>query len=301
MNENGFNELVKRKKKTTMTTMMIRGKSNNRSSTGFGAIVVSAEGRACRERAWVGRRTFLTRREPIDGNGTDFGGKRTTAVVWGLIAANAIVYLAWQDDESFDVMKKHFLVSETAVLNGYWHTALTAAFSHRDFNHLFGNMFTLYFFGRDIALMYGGAYLLNLYIVGGIVASLAHVGYERYERRKSRKNLGFFDRGTISDRTYDSFFHWFDEKMDKIHSLGAPASLGASGAVNAIIALSVLSMPHRKIYLYGIFPLESWVFGSVFLFRDYIGLGTQDGIGHSAHLGGAATGALAFALLRGGR
>jgi membrane associated rhomboid family serine protease len=221
--------------------------------------------------------------------------KSDTSVVWLLIGANAMVYLAWQEPENFRTMRTHFLVSESALANGYWHTALTAAFSHNSFNHLFGNMFTLYFFGRDVALACGGAYLLNLYLVGGVVASLAHVGYERYERRKRRPHVGFFDK-----REHDSFFSWFDERMDKIARLAAPASLGASGAVNAIIAMSVLMMPHRKIYLYGILPLESWVFGAIFLLRDYIGLGTNDGVGHSAHLGGAATGALAF-LLRNGR
>jgi len=243
------------------------------------------------------KREFFTRGEP---RGTyDYSRYRSTesdtSVVWLLIGANAMVYLAWQEPENFRTMRTHFLVSESALANGYWHTALTAAFSHNSFNHLFGNMFTLYFFGRDVALACGGAYLLNLYLVGGVVASLAHVGYERYERRKRRPHVGFFDK-----REHDSFFSWFDERMDKIARLAAPASLGASGAVNAIIAMSVLMMPHRKIYLYGILPLESWVFGAIFLLRDYIGLGTNDGVGHSAHLGGAATGALAF-LLRNGR
>ena len=221
--------------------------------------------------------------------------RRDTSVVWMLIGANTAVYLAWQEPENFKTMRTHFLVSESSLANGYWHTALTAAFSHNSFNHLFGNMFTLYFFGRDVALACGGAYLLNLYLVGGVVSSLAHVGYERYERRKRKPHVGFFDK-----REHESFFSWFDERMDKIARLAAPASLGASGAVNSIIAMSVLMMPHRKIYLYGILPLESWVFGAMFLLRDYAGLGTQDGIGHSAHLGGAAVGDLAF-LLRNGR
>jgi len=221
--------------------------------------------------------------------------RRDTSVVWMLIGANTAVYLAWQEPENFKTMRTHFLVSESSLANGYWHTALTAAFSHNSFNHLFGNMFTLYFFGRDVALACGGAYLLNLYLVGGVVSSLAHVGYERYERRKRKPHVGFFDK-----REHESFFSWFDERMDKIARLAAPASLGASGAVNSIIAMSVMMMPHRKIYLYGILPLESWVFGAMFLLRDYAGLGTQDGIGHSAHLGGAAVGALAF-LLRNGR
>ena len=106
------------------------------------------------------------------------------------------------------------------------------------------------------------------------MSSLAHVGYERYERRKRKPHVGFFDK-----REHESFFSWFDERMDKIARLAAPASLGASGAVNSIIAMSVMMMPHRKIYLYGILPLESWVFGAMFLLRDYAGLGTQDGIG----------------------
>ena len=242
------------------------------------------------------RRAFFTRGEP---RGTyDYAPhrstRRNTSVVWGLIGTNIMVYLAWQEPENFRTMKTHFLVSESSLANGYWHTALTAAFSHNSFNHLFGNMFTLYFFGRDVALTCGGAYLLNLYLVGGVVASLAHVGYERYERRKHKPHVGFFDK-----REHDNFFSWFDERMDKIARLAAPASLGASGAVNAIIAMSVLMMPHRKIYLYGVLPLESWVFGAMFLLRDYAGLGTNDGVGHSAHLGGAATGALAFVLRNG--
>ena len=163
------------------------------------------------------------------------------------MVANTAVYLAWQEPENFKTMRTHFLVSESSLANGYWHTALTAAFSHNSFNHLFGNMFTLYFFGRDVALTCGGAYLLNLYLVGGVVSSLAHVGYERYERRKRKPHVGFFDK-----REHESFFSWFDERMDKIARLAAPASLGASGAVNSIIAMSVLMMPHRKIYLYGI-------------------------------------------------
>ena len=218
--------------------------------------------------------------------------QKDTSVVWMLTERIPRV-LSWQEPENFKTMRTHFLVSESSLANGYWHTALTAAFSHNSFNHLFGNMFTLYFFGRDVALACGGAYLLNLYLVGGVVSSLAHVGYERYERRKRKPHVGFFDK-----REHESFFSWFDERMDKIARLAAPASLGRLG-VSSIIAMSVLMMPHRKIYLYGILPLESWVFGAMFLLRDYAGLGTQDGIGHSAHLGGAAS-VLAF-LLRNGR
>ena len=69
--------------------------------------------------------------------------RRDTSVVWMLIGANTAVYLAWQEPENFKTMRTHFLVSESSLANGYWHTALTAAFSHNSFNHLFGNMLTL--------------------------------------------------------------------------------------------------------------------------------------------------------------
>ena len=68
-------------------------------------------------------------------------------------------------------------VSEESLRSGRLHTLCTAAFSHRDAWHLGGNMLTLWFFGREIGQIFGGHYLLHLYLVGGAVASLSHVAY----------------------------------------------------------------------------------------------------------------------------
>ena len=85
--------------------------------------------------------------------------------MWGLIAANGIVFLCWRTMDPI-MMRRHFTVSEESVYNGRFHTIITAAFSHYDLTHFGSNMLALYFFGRDIAQVFGGAYLINLYVVG---------------------------------------------------------------------------------------------------------------------------------------
>jgi membrane associated rhomboid family serine protease len=79
-----------------------------------------------------------------------------------------------------------------------------------------------------------------------------------------------------------------------------PSALGASGAVNAIVAFEVLLYPLRTIWLYMVVPVPSILLGGMFLLRDLVGIqdGNGSGVAHAGHLGGAAVGALALAQLR---
>ena len=168
---------------------------------------------------------------------------------------------------SLGACRKNFVVSIESLQSGRLHTAATAAFSHRDFAHLFANMFSawggrfstalfavgmrtmlgyalcpscfscgwrcgaifmspaacasrtyqprrcarcaqrelcsvpvcpllppaaLYFFGRDIARLFGGSRLLALYLAGGVVGSLAHCGWcvtGRWGRASTRRTF----------------------------------------------------------------------------------------------------------------
>ncbi|EGZ08335.1 hypothetical protein PHYSODRAFT_434799, partial [Phytophthora sojae] len=87
-----------------------------------------------------------------------------------------------------------------------YYTLLTAMFSQMSLGHLGANMLGLYFFGRQIAEVLGPRRFLYLYLVGGVLSSAAAV----LEQQKSGR-LTF--------------------------------NLGASGAVNAITAMSVLLFP----------------------------------------------------------
>ncbi len=81
-------------------------------------------------------------------------------MLYGLIGANIVGFFLWQTDPSW--MHRHATVSITSVREGRVHTLLTSAFSQASLNHLFANMFTLYFFGREIGQTFGGKKVAKL-------------------------------------------------------------------------------------------------------------------------------------------
>ena len=77
-------------------------------------------------------------------------------------------------------------------------------------------------------------------------------------------------------------------------------SLGASGAINAIVAWYIAVAPRSMIYLYGVLPIPAALFGVAYLGFDAYSLYSGDsGMGNAAHLGGAAFGGLWYILSRG--
>ncbi|DBB11568.1 TPA: hypothetical protein ACH3X3_006964 [Trebouxia sp. C0006] len=75
-------------------------------------------------------------------------------ILFSLIAANCLGFFLWQSDP--DLMKRHAIVSVNSIREGRIYTLLTSAFSQASLNHIFANMFTFYFFGREIGLTFGG-------------------------------------------------------------------------------------------------------------------------------------------------
>lgn len=191
-------------------------------------------------------------------------------VLWSIIAANGAVYLLWRVDPH--LAAKHFVVSLESLRSGRLWTLLTASFSQQDTGHLASNMITLYFFGSDIGRAFGGPQLLVLYLVGGIVGSLAHCAWSYYREKKMRRA------------------YW------RLSS--TPGALGASAAVNSVMVVDILLQPTRTILLYGIIPLPAALLGLLWLWNDLggaLGGAGSSSIAHAGHLGGASVG-LAFWL-----
>ena len=224
----------------------------------------------------------------------------STTALWMLICTNAGVYYAWNASDDVRWMRKHFTVSEEALHRGRYHTMLTSAFSHFDMTHLGMNMIALYFFGRSVCERFGGRYLLTLYCVGGVGASAAHVFWcRRLRERRMRAYDGRRGTANIFDRIDAYVSRFIEDRASKRGHYFTPAALGASGAVNAIVAFEILLYPMRTIYLYAILPVPSVLLGGLFLLRDVVGI--QDGgsgVAHAGHLGGAAVGAMALATLK---
>lgn len=136
-------------------------------------------------------------------------------------------------------------------------TIVTSMFAHFGFLHILLNMVMLYFVGRMFEQIYDGRRLLYTYILGGLAGGaleiLAHLVFP-----------GLYGQYT--------------------------SVVGASGAVMALFILIGFSQPQLKVSLL-IFPPIRIIWVAVFYIAvDFFRLGTNDGVAHFAHIGGAIIG-----------
>lgn len=138
----------------------------------------------------------------------------------------------------------------------YWRLA-SYGLIHADMMHLFFNMFSLYFFGKNMEyafmVIYGSPLVFPLFYVAALVVS-ALPSYFKHQNNYSYR------------------------------------SLGASGAVSAVIFSSILLDPWNKIYVYFI-GIPGILFGVLYTWYSHrMSQQNIDNIGHDAHLHGALFG-----------
>ncbi len=186
---------------------------------------------------------------------------------WAIIFLSAgLSFLAFQNQS----------LLEKLVLRPYWNLKkknflplLTSGFIHANWSHLIFNMFTLFFFGPPIegALVYWygaqmGGFLFVIFYISGIIIS----------------NIPTF----LKERSNPNY-----------------ASLGASGAVSAILFASILIMPLEQVCLFGLLCIPGFVFGPAFLlYSHYASKDKRTLINHDAHFYGALYGLLFILLLK---
>lgn len=170
-----------------------------------------------------------------------------------LIAATvAISLLAWQQGRLFEAL----IYWPPAVSRGEWWRLLTHGFIHADGTHLAFNMITLFFFGsvmeRILTPAVGTLGFVLFYLAGIIVAILpTHFRHRR-------------------DASY--------------------RSLGASGAVSAVLFAYILLQPWSLLLVFFI-PVPAIVFAAVYVaYSFYAQRQVRDNVNHSAHLWGGAWG-----------
>ncbi|RFS19147.1 rhomboid family intramembrane serine protease [Chitinophaga silvatica] len=148
--------------------------------------------------------------------------------------------------------------------NREYYRFLTSGFVHADYGHLFFNMLTLYFFG-DVAegffLMYfNSKFLYILYYVLAIIVA----------------NMPSF----------------FKHRNDPNY-----ISLGASGAISAIVFTAILLHPWATISLFFAIRMPAVLYGVLFLvISAYLSRKGGGNINHDAHLWGAVFG-IVFPLI----
>lgn len=144
------------------------------------------------------------------------------------------------------------------VKNNEWYRLLTHGFVHADSVHLLVNMFTFWSFGTYIEKYFG------------------FMGFN------SLAYIGLYFGGMIIASVYDVIKHHNDPNY---------ISIGASGAVSAVLFSSILFNPWGKILLFAVIPIPGILFGVVYLvYCQYMARKGGDNINHNAHFFGAVYG-----------
>lgn len=181
-----------------------------------------------------------------------------------ILAATCVVsYLCFQNRELF--IKLAF-IPYRVIRNNEWYRLITHGFLHADSTHLIVNMITFWSFGLYVEQLFSNAHFppgsfLILYFGGMIIASL----FDIYKRRD------------------DPYY----------------ISIGASGAVSAVLFTSIFFNPWGKVLFFMVIPIPGIVFGVLYLiYCQYMAKKSQDNINHNAHFYGAVFGFIFPLLIR---
>jgi membrane associated rhomboid family serine protease len=141
------------------------------------------------------------------------------------------------------------------------YTIITSGFIHRDWMHLFFNMFSFFAFAFQLEYTLGHWQFALLYMASLILSDLP----------------------TISKHKDDYGYH----------------SLGASGAISAVVFSFIMFNPMAELQIFPIpIPIKAIIFGVLYLvYCVYASKQSRDTINHDAHFFGALSGVMITILL----
>ncbi|HSR66256.1 MAG TPA: rhomboid family intramembrane serine protease [Xanthomonadaceae bacterium] len=174
----------------------------------------------------------------------------------------ATVLVSWLAFERPGLMARLVLWPPAIARSHQYDRLVTHGFVHADLQHLLFNMITLYFFGRLVEAMF--------------LPYLGHLGF-----------LLFY----LSALVVAIVPGWLRHRRDPGYR-----SLGASGAVTAVLFAFILVQPWALIYVF-VVPVPAVLYAVLFVgYSLWSGRHGHDNVNHAAHLWGAGYGVL-FTLL----
>ncbi len=180
----------------------------------------------------------------------------TTIII--IVTTGVSLYTMNQPEVLSKLMMNPYFVTQ----RGQYYRLIASGFIHKDFTHLLFNMISFYFFGTKLEYIFtyifndlAPVYFIALYMLGIVVSDLPTL---------------------------------FKHKNNPAYN-----SLGASGAVSAVIFACILFDPLSDLYLYFAIPIKGFIFAALYLvYSHYSSKRSRDGINHDAHLYGALFGIL---------
>src|SRR5687767_10348436 len=173
-----------------------------------------------------------------------------------LIGLNVIYSLVAFSNQ--DVLSKSIMWPYGVRRYNQYYRFISSGFIHADFMHLAFNMITLYFFGRNVELYF------SLYGLGGNISYI----------------ILYFIGLIVSD--IPSYLQHKDDY--NYHSLGA------SGAVSAVVFAAIVFNPWSGLYVFFL-KISAVLYAVLYIwYCIYMAKRGGDNINHSAHLFGALFG-----------
>ena len=147
-----------------------------------------------------------------------------------------------------------------------WYRIITHGFLHADWTHLIINMLVLFSFGSTIEMAFrimAAQTWMKLPILWYVIFYLLAIIISSLTTLHKHKN--------------DTWYN----------------SVGASGAVAAVLFCSIFFNPNMTLLFMGIIPIKAYIFGPLYLLYSYYSARkANDHINHDAHLLGAVFGFL---------
>jgi membrane associated rhomboid family serine protease len=142
----------------------------------------------------------------------------------------------------------------TLVRNAEYWRLITSGFVHANFSHLFFNLLTFYFFAFTLERRIGTIAFVALYGSGLLFGNLS-----TYFKHRNEPDY---------------------------------VTVGASGAVSAVLFASIVYFPAMRLYIFPLpVPIPALIFAVLYLgYSYYQARQSGDRVNHDAHIGGALTG-----------
>ena len=200
------------------------------------------------------------------------------------IAINIIIFLLQISVQGNLVCEYATIPSDIANGKNYY-TLISSMFMHGGWMHLIGNMLFLWVFADNIEAVVGNSRFLIFYILGGLAATGLHLLFEVY--------LG---GGIVQGCCSPCYSNVTCEEIRNICA-GSTPSLGASGAISAVLGAYLVLFPKSRVkvfFFFSTFTIPALFFlGFWFLEQLISGVGTLGslesmggGVAWWAHIGG---------------
>lgn len=224
---------------------------------------------------------------------------RITEAIKHLLIINVLFFIATQlyGDQMYQWLSLWFIENS----NFQWWQVISHMFMHGNLMHIIFNMYALWAFGSPLEKAWGRNKFLFFYFSAGIGAALLHTAANYYFFNQGleaivnsgineSKVLEVLKNGQYSPDWYGLAGQNVVEGM--LSAFNTPA-VGASGAVYGVLVAFAFMYPNAELMLIFLpVPIKAKYFVPLIILGDvFFGIsGTNTGIAHFAHIGGALIG-----------